>query len=232
MTTALLVMTDGREHIFDVIPSAEAALPAELISERWIHDDSGDPRFAVRLRKLFPDYRVISTAGRSGFGGAIRSAWEALRRNSSAPFVFHLEDDFTFNRPVDLAGMIWLLEHRPHLVNMALRRQPWNDAERAAGGIVEQHPGAYHECEHHEHTETMQPIAHLAWLEHRLFFTTNPGIYRRRLLFTGWPEGAESEGRFSHQLLADPAVRFGYFGGRNSGEAVHHIGTERKGTGY
>lgn len=224
MTTALLVMTDGREHIFDVIPSAEAALPAELISERWIHDDSGDPVFAARLRHQFPDYRVISTAGRSGFGGAIRSAWEALRRNSSAPFVFHLEDDFTFNRPVDLAGMIWLLEQDPHLVNMALRRQPWNNAERAAGGVVEQHPDAYHECE--RFPERLQ------WLEHRLFFTTNPGIYRRRLLFTGWPEGAESEGRFSHQLLADPAVRFGYFGARDSGEAVHHIGAERKGTGY
>lgn len=222
---ALLVMTDGRDHIEDTITSAALNLVGP-ISERWIHDDSGDPAVAARLRERhWPFWRIVSTPGRSGFGGAIRSAWSHLRAESEAPYVFHLEDDFLFNRPIDLTDLVGILERNPDLVNLALRRQPWNDHERAAGGIVEQHPDAY--------TERHDGIARAPWLEHRLFFTTNPGLYRRRLILEhDWPEGTQSEGRFSHYLLGDERARFGYYGARYSGEAVEHVGHTRNGIGY
>jgi hypothetical protein len=221
---ALLVMTDGRDHIFQTIPSFEAFASGN-ISERWIHDDSGDPHHAEKLRRVFPGYRVIQTAGRSGFGGAIRSAWSMLRAGSSAPFVFHLEDDFTFARLVDLGAMAALLDRHPELAQVALRRQPWNRDELAAGGIVEQHPGDY--------TDERDELLDLDYLTHRRFFTTNPSLYRRQLIEEhDWPEGPESEGRFSADLFADPAARSAFLGARSSGEWVHHIGTTRAGTGY
>lgn len=220
---ALLVMTDGRDTIHETIASAREALRGD-ISERWIHNDSGDPEHTARLRQAFPDFMVVSTPGRSGFGGAIRSAWSTLRRESTARFVFHLEDDFTFRRPVELADMADVLTARPHLVQLALRRQPCNSAELAAGGIVEQHPDDYEETGDGSHR----------WLEHRRFFTTNPSLYRRQLIEEhDWPTGTESEGRFGLGLFAaDPAARCGYWGARASGEAVRHIGTHRTGTGY
>lgn len=46
-----------------------------------------------------------------------------------------------------------------------------------------------------------------------------------------WPEGAESEGRFSIEVFAD-GFRSAYFGARDSGEWCHHIGRHRVGTGY
>ena len=221
---ALLVMTDGRDHIFRTIPSFEA-FASGFISERWIHDDSGDPRHAEKLRRVFPGYTVITTPGRSGFGGAIRSAWQTLRESSSADFVFHLEDDFVFGRLVDLHAMATLLNLAPELVQVALRRQPWNAEELAAGGIVEQHPDDYED--HHDWMND------LAWLSHRRFFTTNPSLYRRRLLLDHqWPEGPHSEDRFSAELFADPAARSAFFGARDSGEWVQHIGSTRAGTGY
>lgn len=232
---ALLVMTDGRETIFETIPSAEANLSGK-ISERWIHDDSGDPRYRARLEAAFPGYRIISTPlGRSGFGGAIRSAWAELRSSSSARYVFHLEDDFLFRRLVDLGELSFVLDVRPELVQLALRRQPWNDAERAAGGIVEQHPDDYVERSvWAPWWEIEEPSRRLHWLEHRRFFTTNPTLYRRELLLRHeWPAGAESEGRFSIELAAsDPNLRFAFFGARDSGEWVEHIGHERVGKGY
>lgn len=136
---ALLVMTDGRDTIYQTIPTAEAFLDGP-ISERWIHDDSGDPANTEKLRRIFPEWTVVSTAGRSGFGGAIRSAWHTLREQSSADFVFHLEDDFTFHRLVPLDQLALLLLRHPELAQVALRRQPWNAEELAAGGIVELHP--------------------------------------------------------------------------------------------
>jgi hypothetical protein len=231
---ALLVMTDGRDHVFETIDAAGDMLDGP-ITERWIHDDSGDPHRAEALRARYPGFRVISTAGRSGFGGAIRSAWHALRIASSAPYVFHLEDDFRFRRIVPLEAMVALLEHHPELVNIALRRQPWNADERAAGGIVEQHPTDYID------RTTWTPWRHgnydeeriILWLEHRRFFTTNPGLYRRSLLLEhDWPVGTESEGHFSQRLLADPDIRFGYLGARDSGEWCEHVGAERVGIGY
>lgn len=219
---ALLVMTDGRDHIFESIPSADGFLLGP-ISERWIHDDSGDPRHAEKLRRVFPDWQVVTTPGRSGFAGAIRSAWSTLLELSSAPFVFHLEDDFTFRRVVPLTELAALLVHAPELAQVALRRQAWNPIELAAGGVVEVAPEDFEEL--------ADPITGAAYLRHRRFFTTNPSLYRRELMERGWPAGAESEGRFSAELFRD-GLACAYFGARDSGEWVTHIGHARAGTGY
>jgi hypothetical protein len=129
--------------------------------------------------------------------------------------VFHLEDDFTFNRPVDLGAMAASSIENPNLVQLALRRQPWNDEERAAGGIVEQHPDDY--------DRPLRPHGH-EWLEHRRFFTTNPSLYRRSLCALGWPDVEQSEGHFTHQLTR-PRRALRVLGPRHSGEWVTHIGT-------
>jgi len=219
----LLVMTDGRDHIFETIPSAEAFLVGP-ISTKIIHDDSGNPANAERLHRVFPDWQIVQTSGRAGFGGAIRSAWTTLRELTDAPYIFHLEDDFTFNRTVELVDLAAVLDRRQHLVQIALRRQPWNAAEVAAGGVVELHADDW--TEHFD--------GERAWLESARNFTTNPGLYRRRLIEEHeWPTGQETEGRFGIGLLeADPETRFGFWGARDSGEWVRHIGAARIGTGY
>ncbi len=221
---ALLVMTDGRDDTLHETLASFAANVSGPISERWIHDDTGDWRHAAELAERYPEFDVIETEGRSGFGGAIRNAWETLDRLSVARFVFHLEDDFTFTRPADLGDLADVLDLYPHLAQIAYRRQAWNDAERAAGGVIEQHPEDYTE----QRAGALGP-----WLEHRRFFTTNPSLYRAELRQRRWPQGAESEGRFGVSLFADnPATRCAFWGARTDPPAVHHIGAERVGTGY
>lgn len=225
----LLVMTDGRrECIARTVPEfLDRFDRPDLLSELVIHDDSGDPEYAAWLAHVFAPsgFEIVSTAGRSGFGGAIRSAWQHTRATSSARFVFHLEDDFVPTRTVPLADMVRVLDHHPHLVQIALRRQPWNAAEHAAGGIVELHPGDYVDA---------QGIDGIEWLEHRRFFTTNPSLYRVELVReTEWPEGEQSEGRYGIELVARSEVEpFAFYGRRDSGEWVEHIGVARVGTGY
>jgi hypothetical protein len=155
-----------------------------------------------------------------GFGGAIRTAWNYIP--DGIPYIFHLEDDFTFNWPLDVQAMTDVLERRPYLRQMALRRQPWSELEHEAGGVVECHP--------HEYTEMTDGTNH--WLEHRLFFTTNPSIYPRHTINEGWSTGSGSEAAFTRQALRDPAARFGYWGTRESEPWVTHIGNQRFGTGY
>jgi len=222
---ALLVMTDGRDYtLHRTIESARVQLRGNVV-ERWIHDDSGDGRHAAELATRYRDFEVIAAPTRSGFGGAIRRAWQHLHAVTGAAYVFHLEDDFVFPRPIELAALATILDLRPHVAQVALRRQPWNAEERAAGGIVEQHPGDFE--------DHCSPVHDLEWLEHRRFFTTNPSLFRRELLSREWPDGANSEGRFSIELFSeDPANRSAYFGARDSGEWCEHIGLERVGTGY
>lgn len=221
---ALLVVTDGRrDPILQTIPSAAANLDRDLITRRVLYDDSGDPNHRDWLADQFPEFELIwHPAGRQGFGGAIRTAWEHL---AAVPerFIFHLEDDFTFNRPVELFAMAHVLAAHDEVVQLALRRQPWNAAERQAGGVVEEHPEAFIDA----------TLSGSDVLLHRQFFTTNPSLYRRTLCEGGWPEGNNSEGLFTHQILqGDPAAVFGYWGARDSGEWVTHIGKERVGVGY
>ena len=223
---ALVVFTDGRrEHLPWTVPSFDGYTTGP-VSERYIVDDSGDPENHEWIRRVFPEFELVihESGERQGFGGAIRTGWDHLRRHSTASHIFHLEDDFTFNRPVDLLDLAAVLSQRPNVAQVALRRQPWNEHEALAGGIVEQHPDAYtdHEDGHGR-----------AWLEHRQFFTTNPTLYRRSLIEENeWPEGRDSEGRFSIALLGDEDLRFAFYGRRDSGEWVQHNGNTRNGTGY
>lgn len=219
----LLVMTDGRADCLTESVASFDRLHGP-ITERIIHDDSGDPAYGDWLADAHPDYIVCSTRQRSGFAGAYRNAWAWLRNNDRNPLIFSTEDDFVFTRDVDLTQMAAVLDQHPQLVQMALRRQPWNEQEAAAGGIVEQHPDDYADC--HDGTHD--------WLEHRRFFTTNPHMLRRSLILGhDWPTGTNSEGRFGIGLFAaDPTLRAGFWGARDFGEWCEHIGHQRIGTGY
>lgn len=221
---ALLLMTDGRDETLMQTAISSYKLFGD-ITEWWIHDDSGQgfERFSK-----FPGWKVIGhPEGRQGFGGAIRYAWSQLREQSDAKWIFHLEDDFLFNRNVNLNAMIEVLEANPYLAQMALRRQAWNAAEKAAGGVIEMNPEAFLQAHTRLTDDTLQP-----WICHSQFFTTNPCLYSRDLIETrDWPTGDFSEGKFTHQLLSDGRM-FGYWGEKTDTPWVEHVGHTRNGVGY
>ena len=229
MSGVLVVITDGRaDYLAESIESIEQNVTGD-ISQRVIYDDSGDDNYRADLWRSYPDWDHVNAGPRQGFGGAIRAVWAYLRKHSTCRWVAHFEGDFTFPGPVNLDEMVELLDRQPRLAQVALLRQPWNDQERAAGGIIEQHPDDYQQVTDSQAT----------WVEHRRFFTTNPTVYRRSLLTVGWPDGPNSEGMFTHKLLAvgtpetpGDEIRFAFWGGRDDPPRAHHIGTERAGTGY
>lgn len=231
MSIALLVITDGRsENLARTVKSAMKNLRGP-ITEMWMYDDTGDAQYRRALAEVYPEFRHMNAGPRQGFAGAIHFAWNALANLSEADYVFHLEGDFTFNREVDLTAMRQTLEDHPELVHMALRRQAWAPAEIEAGGVVELHPDAY--------TDVFVDVLGRAWLEHRLFYTTNPSLIHMDLIRRGWPTVPQSERRFTEYLLREGSpwalgdeIRFGYWGRRDDEPWVHHIGTERVGHGY
>lgn len=220
----LVVMTDGRRDCLTRSIESMTNLSGP-ISVRMIHDDSGDVDYTEWLWDTFGDrWTIHSTDHRSGFAGAYRSMWKWIRDHDRNPYVLSTEDDFVFTRPVNLADMAGVLRRNPYLVQMALRRQAWNAEERAAGGVVEAHPDWY--------AAIADPEAQ--WLEHRAFWTTNPHLVRHSFIAShDWPKGRNSEGRFALNLYrSEPNARAGYWGSRESGEWVEHIGEQRVGNGY
>lgn len=231
MEIVCLVMTDGR---LDCLDKTLASINEQVrgpISAKYLWDDTGNDDYFLYLTS----YRrhgwtpLRGPVGREGFGGAIRRAWQWLADHTDTPFVFSSEDDFVYERRVDLRAMAEVLIVQPYLAQMALRRQPWNDAEIKAGGVVEANSKAF--------TEVGEGRIH--WLEHREFWTTNASLFRRQLLDVGWPEGEHSEGAFTHQLLgagfdgvSGDRLRFGYWGKRDTPPWITHIGATRVGTGY
>lgn len=229
---AVTVMTDGRDELLAQTIGSLLANVTGPITRLTIYDDTGDQNHRVMLSDRYgPDgFQLLShPGGRQGFGGAIRFVRAWLDENTNEPWHYCSEDDFLYDRKVDLAAMVRVMEERPYLTQMALVRQAWNEQEIQAGGLLEANPSGYS-----QHTDGVN-----WWLQHRLFWTTNASLFRRSLLSLGWPEGENSEGRFHLQLMADGTPeRAGrdcwsaYWGKREDGPWVTHIGNQRVGTGY
>lgn len=219
---ALVVVTHGRrECIAETIPSALENLKGLPIVRCIVSDDSGDPDYWAWLRLTFPSFELV-TGKPGGFAANTARAWDAALA-SGQRLVFWLEDDFRFERPVDLDGMAQVLDDNPHVLQMALRRQAWSAPELEAGGVIQQNPEAYTDCN--------DDAAH-HWLEHQLFWTTNPHLVRREVLARyQWPAAKKnSEAVFGRQTLTGELVA-GYWGRRTDDPWVEHFG-ERTGRGY
>lgn len=225
MSVTLLIMSDGRKMFIEPTLAAIDAGNKLIgpITRKLIHDDSGDAEYAQWLNTKYGDeYEVYSTGRRSGFGGAIISAWNQLQ-NDNNDWVFHLEDDFVIEEVVPLGEMMTVMDQNPHLVQMALLRQAWNPDEIAVGGVIEMDPEAYTESDNGLHK----------WREHSKFFTTNPSLYRKELVVQHpWPVGNNSEGLYGIELFSDGIHKSGYWGGTGTGPKVRHIGEYRNGAGY
>lgn len=150
-----------------------------------------------------------------GMAGAVRAAWQwAL--DSGCDYLFHVEEDFRFLQPVPFDQLVYVLERAPHLAQVVLKRQPWNDEEKAAGGIVECAPNEYVECKAWGRNIT--------WTEHARIFSLNPCLIPRRVLELGWPDGNEAE--FTRRCL-DAGYRFAFYGPKFAPPMVEHVGEHR-----
>ncbi|MBK6580439.1 MAG: hypothetical protein IPG17_30630 [Sandaracinaceae bacterium] len=131
----VLVMTDGRlDCLRQSLPSLQTHLHGPVT--RWlIHDDTGDKQYHQLLDyHTGPTWELVTTEQRSGFGGAYRHAYDWWLANDTNDYLWSTEDDFVLTRPVDFAAMVQVLAAHDYLTQLALRRQPWNPVEKAAGG--------------------------------------------------------------------------------------------------
>lgn len=211
---ALLVIGDGRDRLqLETLRSLATALGGVL----------GERTPSGFVEAVFVDDRTH----RLGFCGAIQEGWRQLRevhRETDFDFVFHLEEDWRFDRALNLADMVEVLRQDPPVCQVALRRGPVNAYEERAGGVVECWPDEY------EERKALVENRYRPYLRHALYFTTNPCLYRWHLVRDeDWPDSPRCEEAFTQAMLAK-GRRFALWGPR-AGTWITHTGN-RTGTGY
>ena len=222
MIATLLVITDGRrECLIKTLSSLNSHL-TDKFSYQIMVDDSCDAEYAAWLDTAYGKaFTIIHNAERYGFCKAVDTGWRAVSVDTT--HVFHLEDDFEFIADVPLKKMAAVLDKHPKLMQIVLKRQPWNEQEKVWGDLVHARP--------EEFTEVTDGVS--TWLEHRLFYSTNPNLLKAKWVRNGMSVVSECEGKFGLALKnSDPKLCFGFWGAFSDGPRVHHIGDERIGNGY
>lgn len=204
---ALGVLTDGRfDYLHETLRSASEHLPE--VTYRYIVDDTGTGESGSYLKEHYPTWAVIHHDTRRGLAGAVQSSWEHAL-DLDVEYLFHLEDDFTFTRTVQLAKMAKVLDGYPACAQMLLKRQPLSPEELAAGDVL----------------AAMDPRNSFGrWTSHFRIFSLNPCLIPRKVLERGWPEGNEAE--MTSNLL-NAGFYFGVWGSVSDPPAVTHIGQRR-----
>lgn len=206
-----------RAYLERSITSLQAKVSGPIV-QSVIYDCWGDPGIRAELSAMMQPlgFYVVGPAGPVDFTEGMKAMWGYLAKRAKGDYIFAVEDDFTYERPVDLADMIAVLRRDPNLAQMALLRDPCYDDEKQTGGILGWPLPAF--------------TFHEGWLSHRQFWTNNPSLFRRSLTDKTWPTGRHSETLFGKSLLNDPKVHMGFWG--DGTEYIRHIGEVRAGVGY
>lgn len=194
------------------------------IVQRVVYSDWGDAlRPAVeRIAREFGFY--VAGEGHVGYTASMRRLWGPtgyMNRRATGSYIFATEDDFVYDRPVDLVPMVLALSEHSHLAQIVLLRGAYYPRELEGPGILGWPEDRFKRIRHNG----------VGWLEHRLFFSANPSLFRRQLAAEPWPSGPSSERLFGDSLTRrDRDLRFAFWG---SGEAwVSHIGATRASSAY
>ena len=82
-----------------------------------VSEDSTDAAVIETVRRTYPDMTVLSGPDRIGIMASIDRLYEQVK----TPYIFHLEDDWAFDGPVDWHAAIAILEARTNVANVCVR---------------------------------------------------------------------------------------------------------------
>lgn len=218
----LIILTDGRPGLIEQTLASFWENVTPKPRGGVIVDDGGkDGSPTLLALAAHHGLTVVRHVHRYGFCKTVQHAW-ALAAVTTEDYVFWLEDDFVFNRPLDLHAPAHVLATHPELAQMGLMRDAVNDREENAGGLI----GLYRDRLEDRLTSDGDP-----WLYSRTNFSTTCSLIRTQFMRDEpWPDyEAECEGRYSIDLLTR-----GYsFAAWGDGEPwITHIGDHRVGIGY
>ena len=203
-----------REYLAQSLASLTERVTGNIV-QRIVFSDWPDA-ITRELSHVVEQYGFyVVGGGHHGYSEMRHRFFRYLNRKALGEYVFAAEDDFLYERDVDLAPMLDTLRDNPDLRQLALLRGPAFPREFEAGGVL---PSL---------KTPIELVNHRAYpfIRHRDHFTCNPSLFRKSLTETAWPTVASSERAFGDRLLRDPQAAFAYWG---QGEPwIKHLGEVR-----
>ena len=217
MSIALVVLTDGRgDYLNETIDSFNKQVSGN-IKHKIIVNDSENLKYNKYLDEMYPDFIRIHNEKRLGLARAVQTAWTAALK-FDIDYVFHLEEDFTFNEKCDLDVMVKFLERYSEYAELCLQRQAWSEEEKNGARWYGDSP-----LYKNMHDDTFE------WFEHKELFSVNPCMIPRRILELGWPSGPigiGNEDGFTQKCLSN-GYKFAMLHHKEHTPMVNHIGGSR-----
>jgi hypothetical protein len=168
-----------------------------------------------------------------GILASVKEAWERALLNNF-DFIFHQENDFTYNEQVDIKTLKKILSTDMNIVQIALRRQPVSRTELARGSVADR-----------EYQREIT-VDGFKLLKTRKLFTFNPSLYHTSIaeaalldlrlsrhrqpterLLRGCGQPLSEREIMQHLLYLQPRCYSTFFGSFDSKPVIHHIGEKR-----
>lgn len=180
--TVTITSCDRRDLLSETLASLRAH---HVIGRLLISEDSGSDDMRAWLAANVPDATILP-GNRTGIMASI----DRLHRAVETPYIFHLEDDWVFDGPVDFEAAKRALDADPTLSVVCVRafdelKRKHRDRSTPLG------PGL----------RVMDPASHPEWYG----YTSNPGVLRKSF----WAR-YEPVSRFRHDELSGIAKRDGF----------------------
>ena len=171
-----------------------------------ISEDSTEAAVIAKLTASYPEMTVLSGPQRLGLMGSI----DRLYGQVETPYIFHLEDDWSFDGPVNWAAAIACLEQRPDVANVSVRAiEEIKEKYRLRSDPVTISGTSFRIMHRDAHPESF------GW-------SSNPGLITRALYQQYAPFGRVIHDRMSGIIKADGKTIAYLLPG-----VAHHIGQER-----
>lgn len=250
MTNAIpLIIISHRKAKFlpEVLAALGAQTPTAAIDSITVVDDSGDAQWQRKVGSLGEIRGFVQSISvkpvsetNAGYLAAMETVWQ-LARESEADHVMLWEEDFipAQGRIIDPSNLVAIIDATPNLAGLNWQRQPvWGIEQRL--GYLESHDARGYELAEHEGVRIGVNRTSGGWVSRKRPFATSPCVLRREVFEMPWPKrdqflnGYENfyEPQMSARLEA-VGWTFGWYGKRDNGPDVVHVGDELKtGTDY
>ncbi len=171
-----------------------------------ISEDSTDPAIIEQVRQLYPQARILSGPERLGLMGSIDRLYGAIE----TPYIFHLEDDWAFDGPVDFDLAKRVLDENPKVSVACVRvfAELKRKHQASSTPFGQNYPSVWR----------MDPLAHPLWYG----YSSNPGLLRREF----WAHYAPVK-RYRHDEWSGIVRQDGWHMAFLTPGVARHIGDDR-----
>jgi len=169
-----------------------------------------------RLVKEFNIDKLVLNETNLGYSSSWKKGWDMISNDTD--YIWHQEDDFTFNKKVNVFDMINTLETSPiELTQLVLKRQIWF----SKGDFIDK-------IENGKVGEQIN-FGNNKIVIHRYYFNSNPCIYPRWILDEDYEHNPQEHLTVAHLNKKYPNKYSAMYGGALDEPFIEHIGEYNQG---